>query len=79
VIDLNEIARAASEGRIASLLVSDKAPIGPWAGDTLDRAIAETLEHGGSALEVAVIDLRNIPATSAAAVEESGAMAVLRY
>ncbi len=79
VIDLNEIARAASEGRIASLLVSDRAPIGPWAGDTLDRAIAETLEHGGSALAVPVIDLRNIPAPAAAAVEESGAMAVLRY
>lgn len=58
VVDLSEIARAAEQGEVASLLVASGAPTGPWAGDTLDRAIAETLGHGGSAISVDPLDLR---------------------
>jgi len=59
VVDLSEIARAAEQGQVESILVAAGAPTGPWAGDTLDRAIAETLGHGGRAIAVDEVDLRS--------------------
>ncbi|MFM7064954.1 MAG: hypothetical protein ACKO04_15935 [Actinomycetes bacterium] len=58
LVDLAEIARAAEQGRVASLLVASGSPTGTWAGDTLDQAIAATLGHGGAALSVEGADLR---------------------
>ncbi len=80
VVDLAEIARAAEQGQVASLLVAAGTPTGPWAGDTLDRAIAETLGHGGSAIAVDQVDLRSgADVTAGAPVEAPCAAAVLRY
>lgn len=84
VVDLAEIARAAEEGRVASLVVAADARGGPWAGDLLDRAIAQTLGHGGAAVAVAEIDLRQRAQIGALAaegdlVEPAEAAAVLRY
>lgn len=58
LVDLAEIARAAEQGRVQSLLVATGPPNGPWAGDTLDQAISATLGHGGAALAVDEVDLR---------------------
>ena len=79
VVDLSEIARAAEQGQVASLLVAAGAPSSPWAGDALDRAIAETLGHGGNAISVDPVDLRGGAEEAVGApVEAPCAAAVLR-
>lgn len=79
VVDLSEIARAAEQGQVESLLVAAGSPSGPWAGDALDRAIAETLGHGGQAIAVDEVDLRGGPPVAPGApVEVPCAAALLR-
>ncbi|MFM7069833.1 MAG: hypothetical protein ACKOYM_10290, partial [Actinomycetes bacterium] len=80
VVDLAEIARAAEEGRVSSLLVAVGPSAGTWAGDTLDRAIAATLGHGGTALAVDPVDLRRsagpaaVPPSNAVLAAEAAAL-----